>query len=117
MTKIVLVTLLVCELLCFLFLKKKTNTVLCFSLTLFLDRKNNVTRKQNLEKLYMNFSISEVTIRRAYADFKCCCRDTYDVRNLTNNFKNLPKLQKKFNFFGLSYLFFLVFKIIKVNTF
>lgn len=51
-------------------------------------------RKQSREILYMNSSMSDIIVTRAYAVFRCGCRDTYVVENFTNNFKTLPKLQE-----------------------
>ena len=66
---------------------------------LFLDGNDTVQAKQWLDKCYLNYTPSEITVKRWYADFKRGCTDTNDAKrsgcqNSTVVPENIKKLHK-----------------------
>ena len=43
--------------------------------------KNSVQAKEWLDKCYLDSALSETTIKRWYADFRCGCTDTNDAEH------------------------------------
>ena len=49
----------------------------CIDKALLSDGKNTIQQKQLLEKSYSNSAPLETTIKKWYADFKCCLHQKY----------------------------------------